>query len=990
MSDNNRIVITNQEFLEATFSPLYWQTAHVCAFPNDPDKAGIYDWGGMYAHEAKTKGILERADWNQYFTVSLFWPNPTGKSRRRKDDFMMQCCITIDDIGTGPGAKVPWSVLEGKPQVSYLLETSPDNYHAGYIIKFPPSDKDLMVRVINALIAQGLMSNKDPGMRGVTRYVRMPVGINNKEKYLGTHPGGFPCQLAQWRPEIKYTIEEIVSGWGLVLEAPGSSGELGLLNPDGTPRVRESDDPDGYDFIEAVLEEIGLRGRAQGNGYYGCPCPNEEAHTTKDGRTGYYPDRGFNCFHGSCEHLTVGDLNNWLKETYPVEYGRVLEARNTNPQYIENMFGPPLNVPEPGAGYVAENGQVVQGNRPNTLPWFIDRALVLDSSQDSIEGIRSLLRDILIHLDVIEIDQVLDELSESTGKGKTILRSMLSDYKKQMRQEGQVLGAGEATAARDGVNGPIPTIEIDRGGQTNVVVDVAQGGNGPGSVAGPGVDSGNVGNQGGVVSDAAVPGVANGGTAGVDTVAGGVAGAGGAGAGVIVGGAGTGELPQLPVTSYMQVYPDITITADRVVPKQTTANLKGLAQAARVDLYFNMVTKKIEVVDHGQYGFGARDSDNVHTRMEDFAIRCGMSDRRMKPMLRDLAMEKKYHPLINYLYGVQWDGADRIQQVMDCIETGNGHKEHFALILRKWLVSIIAAVYGYGVVPPRGVLTFVGNQYIGKTSFLRKLAPQVIGGFKEGVHLNLAGAGETDSVRKSTSALVVELGELDATFRKSDISALKAFIGRDSDEYRLPYGTDLIEWPRQTVFAASVNEPDFLKDATGNTRYWTVKAEKIDLDAMSQVNNQQLWAQIKHLYDSGETWTMSKEQMVGVEAINAQHREISTVEEELLTHFDWDDEVYAAGKPWDKDTGKGEESVIRMTSREIARKLGMEDQFGVATSRFNRDLTKALKILTCMNSPHSSKINRKKVRVWYLPRIIDFAGNVIPFKKSGENPKIEN
>jgi putative DNA primase/helicase len=436
-----------------------------------------------------------------------------------------------------------------------------------------------------------------------------------------------------------------------------------------------------------------------------------------------------------------------------------------------------------------------------------------------------------------------------------------------------------------------------------------------------------------------------------------------------------GELPRLAVGDYMHVYPDTLPLADRIQVKPTTDNLIGLLEYTRIGVFFNKMTKRVVIDDHGMYGFGVKDADGIKTRLTDLMIRCGMSDARSKEMIRETAMMNQYHPVVGYLSGAVWDGVDRFEEVMRCLTTDD--PIHFEKVFRRWLVSIVAAVFGYGKIPPRGVLTFVGNQYIGKTSFLKKLSPQVPGSFKEGIHLSLSGFGETDSVRKSTTALLVELGELDATFRKSDIAALKAFIGRDTDEYRLPYGTDFVEWPRQTVFAASVNHSEFLQDTTGNTRFWTVGVSSINLDAMSKIDNRQLWLQIKGWYDQGEAWTMTRQEMQQVEDKNAEHREIGVLEEELLTYFDWDDPVYVAGKPWSSATGRGENAVIRMTAREIARKIGMENLFGSA-NKFNRDLSTALKVLTGMQTPYKTKINRKIVRVWFLPRMLDVSGNVQP------------
>ncbi|MBW1672078.1 MAG: hypothetical protein JRJ45_00280 [Deltaproteobacteria bacterium] len=905
--------ITNQQFLESIFGAL-WQGCHVTSFSTTPNDAGVLEWAGKYAFQSLAAGELENPSLNNYFTVSLFKPDENNKSRRRKADFWAQYCIVIDDVGTGVGAKISPEMMVGKPLPSWSLETSPDNYQLGYKLDIPCSDADLLVRLTNALIEQGLMVSRDPGMRGVTRYVRTPVGINNKPAY---GPGGFQCVLTEWNPDRVYSVDQIISGWGLVLAEPGAAIEGSATRVPGEVKNWDGDDPEGFDLVERTLEIAGLRGVDQGNGYFGCPCPQEDQHTIDDGRSGYSPSEGYSCFHGSCQDLSRGDLVRWLREEYPEAYEEAGDERARNPEYVENMFGAPLVQavvsPEGVVSTVNQQGQIVNiGPRENTLPWFVERAGTLSSGDEDNPAMQRLLLDSVAHLKNTELEYVYRAIAESTGLSQQAIKSDAADAKKELRRNGVLPGGGT-------------TLVVDNAGATDVVAVQGTGGTGP------------------------------------------------------------GFLPQLAVGQYLDTYEDTVITADRVAPKQTSANLNALMGVSGIQLWFNLMTKKTEIHDWGRYGFNEADSDNAMTRMEDLAIRCGMSDRRVRAMTRELAMRNSYHPLVSYLDGVQWDGVDRFAEVIRCITlvAGGGRPaaNHFEVILKRWLTSIVAAVYGYGKYPPRGVLTFVGNQYIGKTSFLKKLAPQIKDSFKEGIHLSLSSNNETDSVRKSTTALVVELGELDATFRKSDIAALKAFIGRDTDEYRLPYGTDFIEWKRQTVFAASVNESEFLQDSTGNTRFWTCAVDRIDLDQMAVVDNVQLWAQVKQWYDQGEPWTMSQAEMVGVETVNAAHREITLVEEELMAHFCWDDGVYMSGKPWNSETGRGENHVVRMTTRGVARKLGMEDQLGNGRSKFDRDLVSAIKRLSGMSKPHMTKLNNAVIRMWYLPPGIDYNGNIIPFKK---------
>ena len=71
-------------------------------------------------------------------------------------------------------------------------------------------------------------------------------------------------------------------------------------------------------------------------------------------------------------------------------------------------------------------------------------------------------------------------------------------------------------------------------------------------------------------------------------------------------------------------------------------------------------------------------------------------------------------------------------------------------------------------------------------------------------------------------------GEIDSTLKKEQ-SALKAFLTSPEDDIREPYAKKSIRRPRTTSFCASVNPYMFLKDSTGNRRFWVIHTEKIQI-----------------------------------------------------------------------------------------------------------------------------------------------------------------
>jgi putative DNA primase/helicase len=139
----------------------------------------------------------------------------------------------------------------------------------------------------------------------------------------------------------------------------------------------------------------------------------------------------------------------------------------------------------------------------------------------------------------------------------------------------------------------------------------------------------------------------------------------------------------------------------------------------------------------------------------------------------------------------------------------------------------------------------------------------------------------------------VELGELDATFQKSVISALKAFITQLVDKIRRPYAAVESCFGRRTVFGGSVNEPWFLGDKTGSRRILTVPADGFILDG--ELDMQQVWAEFQVIWAAGESFNLSMEDVAELAIHNEDFTVIDPIEERFGAGFDWGNE----GNGWE-------------------------------------------------------------------------------------------
>ena len=121
---------------------------------------------------------------------------------------------------------------------------------------------------------------------------------------------------------------------------------------------------------------------------------------------------------------------------------------------------------------------------------------------------------------------------------------------------------------------------------------------------------------------------------------------------------------------------------------------------------------------------------------------------------------------------------------------------------------------------------------------------------------------------------------------KKDIARLKGFLSNSKDKVRRPYARADSEYQRRSVFAASVNEENFLVDATGNSRWWTVPV--VTIDYQHDINMQQVFAQLAQDLNAGTQWWLTKDEEALLETQNRHHRAVSSIEEMLAAAMDFE------------------------------------------------------------------------------------------------------
>ena len=193
---------------------------------------------------------------------------------------------------------------------------------------------------------------------------------------------------------------------------------------------------------------------------------------------------------------------------------------------------------------------------------------------------------------------------------------------------------------------------------------------------------------------------------------------------------------------------------------------------------------------------------------------------------------------------------------------------------------MVAAVASEKGIFSKGVLLFQSKQSIGKTTWFKNMMPKGLEQyFKDGAHLDPT---DKDSVRTIISHVIVELGEIDSTFKR-DVARLKAFISSDKDIFRIKYGKKDTKFARRTVFCGTVNQKEVLKDRTGNVRFWVISI--IKLLSTSHIDMQQLWAELYQIYKSGERWWLEKDEEDLLEQSNETFLETCPYEETVKKYL---------------------------------------------------------------------------------------------------------
>ena len=253
--------------------------------------------------------------------------------------------------------------------------------------------------------------------------------------------------------------------------------------------------------------------------------------------------------------------------------------------------------------------------------------------------------------------------------------------------------------------------------------------------------------------------------------------------------------------------------------------------------------------------------------------------------------DRSYHPIREFIENLpEWDKVPRVDTLLiDYL--GADDNEYVRAVTRKTLCAAIKRVL-YPGCKFDSMLVLNGPQGVGKSTLIAKLAGEW---FSDS--LNLGDTKDKTAAEKLQGYWILEIGEL-AGLKKAEVETLRSFLSRQNDIYRAAFGKRATPHLRQCVFFGTTNaESGYLRDTTGNRRFWPVKTPGTGIKHSWDLTPElicQIWAETlvyvkqgEKLYLSAELEALSKAEQR--EAMESDEREgLVRLYLDTLLPEDWD------------------------------------------------------------------------------------------------------
>ena len=247
----------------------------------------------------------------------------------------------------------------------------------------------------------------------------------------------------------------------------------------------------------------------------------------------------------------------------------------------------------------------------------------------------------------------------------------------------------------------------------------------------------------------------------------------------------------------------------------------------------------------------------------------------VEKMLRATATDRAFHSVQDFILSEQWDGTQRAETILiDYL--GAEDTQLVRAVTRKWLAAAVKRVFEIDQDTGEGVkfdycLVLYGRQGTGKSTLAETLAAKWRGAIS-------FSDGKKEIGETFQKSWIVEIPEFKG-MRRADDEAVKDIISRCSDDFRAAYGRQWNKNPRHSVLIGSTNNQHFLKDLTGNRRFWLVPVKGsgnvYDWRNRLKADVGQIWAEAYSIYKQGEPLLLSASMELEMERIREGFTEIA-------------------------------------------------------------------------------------------------------------------
>ena len=354
--------------------------------------------------------------------------------------------------------------------------------------------------------------------------------------------------------------------------------------------------------------------------------------------------------------------------------------------------------------------------------------------------------------------------------------------------------------------------------------------------------------------------------------------------------------PQIPS---VKVVPNWEFTQGGALKPRSYVNavvaLSQLGIKFQHDVFHNKKIVQGDAIEN----FGPELSDAACRALRDLVISryqvdCGIEN--IQQAAERACEENRFDPVLDYLASSQWDGQPRLDSWM-ITHLGADDTPLNRSVGRKMLIAAVRRARQPGCKFDY-VVVLEGKQGTGKSTALRILAGD--DNFSDQPLLHLETRAQQEAIE---GVWIYELSEL-VGLRRTEIETVKGFLSKMADNARPAYGRFRNDQPRRCIFVGTTNDDEYLRDATGNRRFWPVKTGKIDLAGL-QSDRDQLWAEAA-LYEAKGESLIIPEQLYAAATAQQQER---------LVRDPWEDELAGVtGKIANVDGANVEE---RIASHEL-------------------------------------------------------------------------